>query len=36
MSVVITLKFRFVYGLKKHGVAHDDPSNKEFYNSFAH
>jgi hypothetical protein len=33
VSVIITLKLRFVYGLKKHGITHDDPSSGEFYNS---
>ena len=36
VGVIVTLKFRFVYRLKKHGVAHDDPSSREFYNSLAH
>jgi hypothetical protein len=33
VSVIITLKLRFVYGLKKHGITHDDLSSEEFYNS---
>src|SRR5262245_49909914 len=36
MGVVVTLKFRFVYRLKQHGVTHDDPSSSKFYNSLAY